>query len=134
MVVIHGSMQEGEDKTEDERTATVVSIIMGEIFVVVVAKVALGVTTGVAEGMVRGQHLWQWQELRQQGYGKGSDDNGCYNFSGGDNDGSDVGGVNKAAVVVEMAEKRDPGGGRVLQHIHSLFPTTYSIFGIHRQQ
>ncbi len=41
MVVIHGSMQEGEDKTEDKRTATVVSIIMGEIIVVVVAKVAL---------------------------------------------------------------------------------------------
>ena len=32
-----------------------------------------------------------------------------------------------AAVVVEMAEKRDPGGGRVMQHIHSLFPTTCPI-------
>ncbi len=26
-------------------------------------KVALDVTTRVAEVMVRGQHLWQWQEL-----------------------------------------------------------------------
>ena len=32
-----------------------------------------------------------------------------------------------AAVVAEMAEKRDPGGGCVLQHIHSLFQTTYSV-------
>ena len=32
-----------------------------------------------------------------------------------------------AAVAVEMAEKRDPGGGHVLQQIHSLFQTTYSI-------
>ena len=41
MVVIHGSMQEGEDKTEDKRTATAMGIIMGEIIVVVVAVVAL---------------------------------------------------------------------------------------------
>ena len=41
MVVIHWSVQEGEDKTEDERTATAVGIIMGEIIVVVVAEVAL---------------------------------------------------------------------------------------------
>ena len=32
-----------------------------------------------------------------------------------------------AAVAGEMAEKRDPGGGHVLQQIHSLFQTTYSI-------
>jgi len=37
MVVIHGSVQEGEDKTEDERTATAVDIIMAEILVVEVA-------------------------------------------------------------------------------------------------
>ena len=61
---------------------------------VVAAKVVLDVTTGVAEGMVRGQHLWRWQELRQQRYDRGSDDNCCYNFSSSNNDGSDVGGVN----------------------------------------
>jgi hypothetical protein len=39
-----------------------------------------------------------------------------------------------AAVVAEMAEKRDPDGGPVLQQIHSILPTTFSIFGIgHRQ-
>jgi hypothetical protein len=32
-----------------------------------------------------------------------------------------------AALVAEMDEKRDPGDGCVLQQIHSLFQTTYSI-------
>jgi hypothetical protein len=61
---------------------------------VVPAVVTLDVTTGVAEVKVRWQHLWQWQELGQWQYDRGSDDNGCNNFSSGNNDGSDVGGVN----------------------------------------
>jgi len=39
MVDIYGSVQEGEDKTEDEMTATAVGIIIG-VIIVVVAEVA----------------------------------------------------------------------------------------------
>jgi hypothetical protein len=60
---------------------------------IVAAKVVLEVTIRVAEVMVRGQHLWQRQELQQQRYGRGSDNSGCYNLSSGNNDGS-VGGAN----------------------------------------
>ena len=61
---------------------------------IVAAKVVLDVTTRVAEVMVRGQHLWQRQELQQRRCGRGSDNNRCDNFSSINNDGSDVGGAN----------------------------------------